>query len=216
MGTYHTFFAADDGELERLFPGWKPVKKDQVLVERVSSFSKQKMTVEDWEPVERPTPLGRPSLYDDAWGAPMPPIVPVLNEYMRAVEESGAPGLRALPHFRAKNCDPLVTLDALVAALVGGAVPVPPARVGCDGDDDIPTVWALPEVATNALAKVDDEQLAAIMDKVLAADVMGSGDATDSEMRTYLVDNVLGPLRALAVEAIQRGARVCHYFALHH
>src|SRR5262249_19168714 len=106
--------------------------------------------------------------------------------------------------------------DPLVAALVGNEVPVPPARVGCDGDDDVPCVWALPEVATQELANVDDTQLGAITEKVFAADAIGSGDTADDDTRTYFLDHALRPLRELAREATRRGARLFHYFALHY
>lgn len=215
MGTYHTFFVATDDDLDRLFPGWKRVKPQKVVNDGVNPFTKQKVTVETWEPVEPPTPLGKPSLYDDVWGPPAAPIVAVENEYMAGIEQAGAPGLRALPHFRAKNYDPFVSLEPLVAALVGSEVAVPPARVGSDGDDDAPSVDALPDVAAKALASIDDAQLPAVMDEVLAADIMGSGEAGD-DARTYFVDRALRPLKALALEAERRGARVCHYYALHY
>ena len=75
MGTYHTFFVAKDDDLDRLFPGWKRVKPQKVVKDGVNPFTKQKMTVQTWEPVEPPTPLGKPSLYDDVWGPPAAPIV---------------------------------------------------------------------------------------------------------------------------------------------
>src|SRR5437660_1027876 len=80
------------------------------------------------------------------------------NSYMAGIEEAGAPGLRALPHFRAKNHDPFLVFEPLVAELVGEGVGVPPARVGCDGDDDVPTVFALPDAAAHALLETPDAQ----------------------------------------------------------
>jgi hypothetical protein len=191
MGTYHTFFVAGDDDLDRLFPGWK-------------------------RPEEKPTPLARPSLYDDVWGAAVPPIVEVMNDYMQIIEEAGPPGLRTLPHFRAKNCDAFVLFDPLVAALVADHVPSPPIRVGCDADDDIPSVWALPAVAAKALANMKDSDLMPIMEKVLAADIMGTGEVVDYKAKAFMVDNVLWPLKTLAQEASRRGGHVCHYYALHH
>jgi hypothetical protein len=215
MGTYHTFFVAKDDDLDRLFPGWKPAKPEKVRKEGVNPFTKQKIMVNAWEPVEPPASLGKPSLYDDAWGPPVEPIVAIENDYMAHIENAGAPGLRALPHFRAKNCDPFLLLEPLVAALVGPQVPVPPARMGCSGDDDSASVDALPEVAVRTLAAMKDADLPAVMDKVIAADLAGPEFGTD-EARAYLIDHALRPLQALAVEASRRGARVCHYYALHY
>ena len=223
MGTYHTFFVAKEDELDRLFPGWKGVKSplnpQKVIKDAVNPFTKQKITVRAWEPtwkpVEPPTPLRKPSLYDDVWGPPAAPVIDVENDYMAHIERAGAPGLRALPHFRAKNYDPFLSLEPLAAAIVGSEVFVPPARVGCEGDDDAPTVDALPEAVTKALATMDDSLLPAVMDKVLAADIVDSEQRSE-EARTYFVDRALRPLKALALEAERRGARLCHYYALHY
>lgn len=165
--------------------------------------------------MESPGPFGPPSLYDDVWGPPVAPIVEVENEYMQTIESSGAPGLRVLPHFRAKNCDPFYTFDALSAALVGPAVAAPAARMGADSDDDVPVVWALPQAATNALAATTDDTLARILDTVMAADPSLAEELGD-ERRTYFVEQVLRPLKLLAAEASRCRSRLCHYFALHH
>jgi hypothetical protein len=215
MGTYHTFFVATDDELDRLFPGWKRVQPEQGRAERLNPFTKQMMTVNDWLPIEPPTPLGKPSLYDDVWGSPVPPIVDVENDYMAGIEEAGAPGLRALPHFRAKNWDPFRVLDPLATALMGAAAPTPPARIGPDQDDDVPLVWALPDAAAKALATIDDAQLPPVMDRVFADEASFSEDAGD-EARGYFVDRALRPMKLLALEALRRGGRVCHYYALHY
>jgi hypothetical protein len=215
MGSYHTFFVARDEHLDRLFPGWKRAKPEQELVRGVNPFTKEKIMVPTWAPIEPATPLGKPSLYDDVWGPPVPPIIEVENDYMAMIEDAGPPGLRARPHFRAKNCDPFAVFDPLVAALVGGDDPVPPARIGCSGDDDVPNVWVLPDAAAQKLAATQDRDLPPIMQQVLLADVTGSRD-TDTAAREYYVERGLRPLRALAIEAGRSGARVCHYYALHH
>lgn len=216
VGTYQTFFVASEADLERLFPGWHAARPERVMKETVNPFTKQKMTVPMWQPVQPPTPLGKPSLYDDVWGPPLPPIAAVENDYMAGIEQAGAPGLRALPHFRGKNYHPFVILEPLAAALVGPSVLVPPARIGCPGDDDAPSVDALPDVAVKVLATLDDARLGPLMDELLAADVMGSGEEVSDEARAYFIDHALRPLRALAIEAARRGARVCHYYALHY
>lgn len=215
MGTYHTFFVATDDQLDRLFPGWKRVKPEQVRVERVNPFTNAKMTVNDWAPVEAPAPLGKPSLYDDVWGAPVPPITPVENEYMAGIEEAGARGLRALPHFRAKNYDPFLVFEPLVAALSGDDAAVPPARVGPESDDDVPVVWALPDTVAKTLAAMDDAQLRSVMERVFAHEESLAEDCGD-EARDFFVDNALRPLKMLAIEAVERRAHVCHYYALHY
>jgi hypothetical protein len=212
MGTYHTFFVAKDDDLDRLFPGWKPVKPEQVQRERVNPFTKKPITVLEWVPVEPPMPLGRPCLYDDVWGPATAPIGEVANGYMAHVEGGGAPGLRALPHFRGKNVDRLLELEPLARALVGSEIPVPPARVGADKDDDVTVVWALPKPAAERLASLDDAALNDVFNDVVVA----AGDETREDERAFYVEHVLCPLRALAVEAGRRDARVCHYFALHY
>jgi hypothetical protein len=121
--------------------------------------------------------------------------------------------LRALPHFRAKNCEPFQSLMPLAAALLDESVPVPPARIGCAGDDDIAQVEALPAAALERLVALDDSELPAIVDKVLASTgTTGEGD----EAQTYYVARVLRPLKSLALAALGRGGRLCHYWAMHY
>ncbi|HMR04385.1 MAG TPA: hypothetical protein PKA88_01385 [Polyangiaceae bacterium] len=215
MGTYHTFFVATDDDLDRLFPGWVPAKAEREEREAINPFTKEAVTVRDWVPVHAPTALGSPNLYDDAWGPPIPPSREIENEYMESIENAGAPGLRALPHFRAKNYDPFVSFDSLADALLGGNAMAPPARMGGQDDDDVPIVWVLPDAATKRLVQVDEAQLSAVMKRVLAADVTGSGE-TGADALDYYLSQALRPLRALAAEALRREARVCHYFALHY
>jgi hypothetical protein len=54
------------------------------------------------------------------------------------------------------------------------------------------------------------------MDEVLADDALASEETCDGAARQYFVDHALRPLKALAVEALRRGGRVCHYYALHY
>jgi hypothetical protein len=198
MGTYHTFFVATDDELDRLFPGWKRVRPEQGQVEQYNPFTKTKMIVNDWVPLEAPAPLGKPSLHDDVWGARVEPIVPVENDYMASIEEACAPGLRARPHFRAKNYDPFLELEPLVAALVGAKTAVPPARLGPEGDDDVPVVWALPDAAAKVLAALDDAKLPSVMEQ-LFADEESLAEDDSEEARDYFADRARVPLLRLAL-----------------
>jgi hypothetical protein len=219
MGTYHTFFVSDDHHLDELFPGWKRAKPEQVTVEAVNPFTKQKQTAKRWEPAEPVEALGKPNLYDDTWG---PAIEPVLHrdgefaDYARSIEEAGAPGLRALPHFRAKNAESFYEFDALVGLLFEREQPVPPARIGDDADDDVARVFRLPRDAAKKLLSLDDAALRALVARMLVETDLFEGGYTGEDAQAEFISYVMVPLLALCREAEERNAEVCHYYALHY
>lgn len=206
VGTYHTFFVANDGDLDRLFPGWKPVKPMDAAA------------TTPWEPVSAPAPLGKPNLYDDVWGPPAEPVSRQPGEwaqYARMIEEAGAPGLRALPHFRSKNVEPLYDFEGLVSVLFGGPRRVPPARLGNDRDDDVTVVFRLPRDAAAALIAVEPSAQRTLVTRLLEETDLGTSDIGD-EAQAQFITHVLEPLLALCREAEARGGEVCHYYALHY
>jgi len=84
---------------------------------------------------------------------------------------------------------------------------VKPARLGT-GDLDVPIVFALPRAAAQKLAELDAEGLSLTMQKVFEDPDAIVEDELDGG---YIVDRVLSPLRALAIEAEKRGGVVCHF-----
>lgn len=219
MGTYHTFFAATEADLDRLFPGWKPAQPEQATVEIVNPFTKQRQPSRQWVPVEPPRPLGKPNLYEGAWGAPLPSLLEPSGEwadYERALEEAAAPGLRALPHFRGKNLTLLYSFESLTTALTGATGPIQPARIGAPADDDMPVVERLPADALAKLAQLRDAELEPTFLAWRDADLLGDDVEPSPENVAAFVRCALVPLRALAALAIPRGASVCSYTALHH
>lgn len=219
MGTYHTFFAATEAELDRLFPGWMPVHRDQVTVEVMNPFTKKMQTWRTWGPVEPVRPLQKPNLHDDVWGPPVPSLLVPSGpwaDYERAIEEAAAPGLRALPHFRGKNLTLLDTFESLTAALTGSSGPVPPARVGDPEDDDRPVVDRLPAAAVARLASLGDHELEPTFVAWREADPLGDDVEPSRESVDAFVRFALVPLRALAALAVARGASLCSYTALHY
>jgi hypothetical protein len=221
MGTYHTFFVSDDRHLDELFPGWKPPKPERVAAEAVNPFTKQKLkqVVYRWEPVTPPARLGKPNLYDDTWGPPTEPVVVPGGEfadYARSIEAAGAPGLRALPHFRAKNLFPFYDFDAFVGLLLEPKKAVPPARIGDDADDDVPRVFRLPREAARRLLALDDAALRSLVERLLVeTDLAESGD-TGKDDQSAFIEYAMIPLLALCREAEARGGEVCMYYALHY
>lgn len=219
VGTYHTFFAATEAELDRLFPGWMPVHRDKVTVEVMNPFTKKMQTSRTWGPVEPVRPLQKPNLYDDVWGPPVPSLLLPSGQwadYERAIEEAAAPGLRALPHFRGKNLTLLYTFESLTKALVGSTDAVPPARVGDPADDDMPVVERLPANAVARLASLGDHELEPTFLAWGEADLLGEEVEPSPENIDAFVRFALVPLRALAALAVARGASLCSYTALHY
>lgn len=218
MGTYHTLFAATDADLDRLFPGWVPAKPERETVVVPKPFTKQLHEREVWVPVLAPKRLRRPNLYDDVWGPPVPSLLVPPGpwaDYARSIEEACAPGLRALPHFRAKNQSLLYGFASLVVALGGEAESTPPARMGEPADDDMPTVERLPPGAALRLASLRDDQLGPTLLAWCRADPLGGEVEPTVEGVAEFIDGVLVPLRALARLAVARRASVCGYAALH-
>lgn len=217
MGTYHTFFVAADDELDRLFPGWKPVHAEPARRGAKNPFTNETQTIVEWVPVAPIGPLGKPSLYDDVWGPPVPSVeVPTgpFADYAEFIERQGPPGLRALPHFRSKNLEPFYDFDALVGLLFGRATRVPPARLG-EGDD-VPIVFRLPRAAAERLLSLDGAELRALVAQWLVeTDLSETGDTGEDAQDAFIAE-VLAPFLALCRTAQERGAEVCHYYALHH
>lgn len=219
MGTYHTFFVSDDAHLDKLFPGWQRAKPERTEKLVVNPFTKAQQLSKQWEPCRPVSPLGKPNLYDDAWGQPVEPVFLPRGEfadYARSVENAGAPGLRALPHFRAKNAEPFYDFDALVGLLFDREEAVPPARIGNAADDDVALVFRLPREAARKLLSLDAAALRALTARLLEdTDLSGNGDTGD-EAQSAFIEYLLNPLVVLCKEAEACGAEVCNYYALHY
>lgn len=192
MGTYHTFFVATEAHVARLFPGWTPPEPKGAP----------------------PAPLGRPSYLDDEWGPAVPPLVPPADDYSAYIEGACPPGLRACPHFRAKNVvDYAFTcLGELAPLLVEGEEATPALLRGPKDDDDVPFVWTLSATATAKLAALGSDQLVELGGRVGEQSLEGPGD-DDGEA---LAEHLLAPLAALAREAVRTAGRLCELYALHH
>ncbi|MFT3711367.1 MAG: hypothetical protein QM817_27355 [Archangium sp.] len=205
MGTYHTFFVATDQDLDRLFPGWQRVKPER---------GKQ-----DWEPVAKIRRLEDPNLYVDAWGPPLAPVLAPEGEwadYARMIEQAGAPGLRALPHFRSKNVEAFYEFEALNQLLLNNSERLPPARLGDQADDDVPMVTRLPAAAARKLVTLAELDLRRVTKQLLEkTDLSEEGDLSDEGVSGF-IEGVMNPLRTLCREAEVRRAEVCHYCALHY
>jgi hypothetical protein len=219
MGTYHTFFVAEDRHLDKLFPGWRRAKPEQETVESMNPFSKKMQSARVWVPVEPVARLGKPNLYDDVWGPAIEPVLQPEGEwagYQQMIEEAGAPGLRALPHFRSKNVDPLYEFDALTGLVLQREQAVPPARIGDRADDDVAQVSRLPRDAARKLAAIDDATLRAVVAQLLVATDLSEQGDTGDDSQTEFIAYVMRPLIALCIAAESLDADVCHYFALHY
>lgn len=213
MAVHHTFFAASEDELDRLFPGFRRAKPEKVTREGVNPFTKRPSTHRAWEPIAPPTALGSPSFLDDVWGPAFPPVVASDSEYSAALDAASPPGLRALPHVVAKDL-PILSIEPLAAALLGADVPSPPARMGLDPRGESREIEALPDAAVIALAEASDAALVAATETDAIARAIATGpsvELSEEEARDELLRLMLRPLRALAIEARSRHSRVCHY-----
>lgn len=219
MGTYHTFFVSDDAHLDELFPGWQRPKPERVEKLVVNPFTKTQQLTKQWDPTGPVARLGKPNLYDDAWGPAVEPAFAATGEfadYARSVENAGAPGLRALPHFRAKNAEPFYTFDALVGLLFGRQEVTPPARIGDPADDDVALVFRLPRDAARKLLALDAAGLRALTGRLLVETDLSENGDTGDEAQSAFIEYLLSPLLTLCKEAEARGGEVCHYYALHY
>lgn len=201
MGTYHTFFVADESRLDQLFPGWVPTRVI-APVQRESLFGEPMPST--WEPTAVPTPLGAPSLHDDVWGVPIEPVVPADNPYLAELEAAAPPGLRAVPHFRARDCLILADLGQFARTLGSDDAVAPPARLGPQRAD---RVDALPVAAASRLASLGEHELLVLAKKVLDGDHEHEWDVDD------FAYSILAPLQILAREAALQRAHVCHHWA---
>ncbi len=207
MGTYHTLFIATDADLDRLFPGWVPVQPEGSFQEVVNPFTRQRQQVYKWTPMSPPRELGSPSLHDDVWGKPVSPIVSPDGEYLEMLEQSTAPGLRVLPHFRGKNLDPFCVIGHVLLSALGddAARPLPPARVGVEQAVD-----RIPRSVSKRLVALDE---AAIDDVALRLLEEGGGDP---DALDEFVEYGMKPLVLLCKEALRLEGDVCHHWDLSH
>ncbi|MBI5537367.1 MAG: hypothetical protein HY898_31885 [Deltaproteobacteria bacterium] len=131
MAIFVTLFAATEGELDRIFPGWPKPPEAPTLVRVDDPDTGEERTEKRWVPegeVSASLLLADPQSAAEV----MAPVLEPESEYERHMEERAPRVLRTLPHACLKHLFGR-HLDALASLLLGRPIEARPARVTPDG-----------------------------------------------------------------------------------
>jgi len=148
MHTHHTWFVANDSQLDHLFPGWLPT------IPKEPSGPSGPRWAADGTPAE---PYGL-NIHHSPDTRQVAPVLSPTDDHEQMLEEQTPAGLRALPHFSCEN--PTFDFIEELSAHLCEEVRILPVRVGPENScAEIYAVEGLPVPVAAALASYTDAQL---------------------------------------------------------